>query len=254
MSKIWIAILVIAALVIGVSIGGSDSSEPAAKAAKVADSDNTESTDTTETAPEPTPEPDSDSDGTIDQNDFAPDDAEVQTKADSEDCEAKGINGTDKEGLCEMEGTRYKVVNADTTLSMRQMSVDMNSITYTDTIPVEYGTPLVGSFVVADVTITNNLDAPVSVDGTSMFELSIGEKTFTPDSDAMIEASDMDDNIIYDDVQPGGTGHGQVIFRVPARVANKMSDDGVLVAYQFSDAENVGYSDPTARVGIIRAG
>ena len=253
MSKLLIAIAVIVALVIGVGIGGSESNESDAVTKDGAAAKVNNDADTTESAPEPEPEPvDSDSDGTVDEDDFAPDDAEVQTKADSEDCKAKGIHGTDKEGTCEMEGVKYKVVNADTTLTMKQMSVSLNSITYTDTIPVEYSSPLVGSFVVADVTITNNLNAPVSVDGTSMFELALGKKTFTPDSDAMIEASDMDDNIIYDDVQPGGTGHGKVIFRVPARVAQRMDDDGVLVAYQFSDAENIGYSDPSARVGVIR--
>jgi hypothetical protein len=253
-SKLLTAAVAVVALILGVAIGTSGGSEKsAAKAAPKKSDDVTTVASTSTPTPTATPDNDADDDGATDEHDAAPDDPEVQTKADKQGCHYKGITRKEgKEGTCvdDEDGTKLKVVNRSTPLVLKQMTVRLNSITHTDTITAEYSDPQVGSFVVADVSITNNLDGPVEVDATDMFALSLGKKVFTPDSDVMIEANSTDDNIIYDEVQAGGVAHGKVVFRVPARVASKLSVDGNLVATQFSDAD--GYSEAEHRVGVIR--
>jgi hypothetical protein len=202
--------------------------------------------------PTPTPPPDKDGDGTEDSLDYAPSNAKIQTEADAKDCEVLGIDHQGlKEGPCTLEnGTKVKVVNRSTRLTLPQVGVQLNSITAATTIPRPYDSPLVGHFVVANLSVTNRLDAPVEIDGSDQFALGLGKKTFTADFDAM--NTGQDDGLVYETLQPDETRSGAVVFRVSAKAARHVETDGNFLVYQFTDADNIGFESPKRRVGLIR--
>lgn len=169
----------------------------------------------------------------------------------SNDCTELGITVDElNEGKCEEDGTKLKVVNRDTKLTLPEVAVKLNSIAHVDTIPREYDSPLTGSFVVANVTITNRLNAPVTLQGDDMFYLLLGKKTYTPNSEAMIYGSG--GNLILEEIQPGENIRGDVIFKVRPKAASNLDTNGNLGVLQFSDADLYGLDQPEKRIGVIR--
>jgi hypothetical protein len=173
---------------------------------------------------------------------------------DPDACKTLGIVIGGKEGNCTDDtGTKVNVVNKDTKLHLKQVDVRVNSIETADYIPVEYDSPLVGSFVVANVTLTNNMPLPMTTDATSQFVLLLGKRNYEPDSDAMIEANSMDSKLIFDKLQPDESTTGKVIFRVAKKRIGALSTNGNLVVFQPSDVDNVQFGgDAKSRVGYVR--
>ncbi len=201
--------------------------------------------------PEPEPEPDRDDDGTPDADDFAPSDSKIQTEADAEDCDVLGINAEKrKEGSCvDSEGGRVKIVNRATKLTLPQVTVKLNSIQAVKSIAREFDTPLVGSYVVANVTISSRLDVTTEVSGSDMFALGLGSRTYNPDFDAM--NTGMDDSLVGAELQPDQSITGDVIFVVARKRTGALDRNGNLFVLQFSDTE-FGSEEAEKTVGIIR--
>lgn len=246
-------------LVIGAAIGrgGSDDSNSDARAAKVASEDRGDRAAENSTR-------DDDGDGVLNTYDPEPDDPDVSSYEELEeeptpeptptpdptDCDNLGINPQElKEGNCVSEGTKIQVVNKGTPLKLQEVRVKLDSIAHTTTIPRPYDSPLVGSYVVARVSVTNRLSAPVTVDAPSMFSLWLDDRSYNPDFDAMNESGE--DGLVYEEIQPDETATGIVVFRVKPKRANALNSNGNLNVVQFSDAEGFG-GTPTKRVGIIR--
>jgi len=206
---------------------------------------------TQQAAKTPAPDPDADKDGTPDAEDFDPENPQIQTRADSKNCNVLGINQQEgKEGSCTTDqGTKVKVVNRDSTLVLPQIAVKLNSIETTDIIERDFNSPLVGSFVVANITMTNRLSAPVTTNAPDQFGLALGPRQYTPDFDAMNE-SDEGSKFIFEELQPDESTTGDVVFRVAAKRARRLERDGNFVVLQFTDVEAV--SEPEKRVGVIR--
>jgi len=200
----------------------------------------------TQTTPDP---PDSDNDGTPNADDFDPNDPGIQTKSDSKDCEVLGIDRKGlREGTCITQGQSVKITNRDHALTLPQMNVRLNSIEAVSSIHREYESPLVGSYVIANVSITNKLDDPVEVDASDMFSLSVEGKTSNPNFNAM---NNGDNPLIYEEIQPDETATGDVIFKVAASHVDGLAKDGNLSVLQFSDAD--AFSDkPEHTIGVFR--
>lgn len=208
---------------------------------------------TTQATPTPTETaPDADSDGIPDVNDYDPHNAKVQSEADAQLCSVKGIDAKGREsGACtEDNGTQVKVVNQGAALHLKQLSVTLNDCSPTDTIPQSLDNPLVGSFVVCNATITNNLTATAQVNGPDQFALVLGPRVYQADFDAMNQGDD--DDLIYRDLQPDESVTGDLVFRVAAKRVGALERNGNLDVYQFSDADSGNYEHPKHRMGIIR--
>jgi len=206
-------------------------------------------TATTETEAEAAPDPDTDGDGTADADDYAPKNPKIQDESQKDDCDVLGINATKlREGSCKTDkGMRIKVVNRDSKLVLPEVAVHLNSIEAATSIARPYDTPLVGSFVVAEVSMTNRLDVPVEVDASDQFALQLDSKTFNPNFDAM---NNGDNSLIYEEIQPEETVTGKVIFRVSRKRARALDANGNLIVLQFSDSDT--YGNPKKRIGVIR--
>jgi Domain of unknown function (DUF4352) len=178
------------------------------------------------------------------------DTAKVRTAKNPKDCDALGINRTQlREGNCVSDGRKLKVVNRGTTLRLRELTVKLESIAPTTTIPRPYDSPLVGSYIVARVTIKSRLKAPVSFDGSDVFTLTLGKRRYTPDFDAMNTGTD--DALVGAELQPDQRITGAVVFDVAKRRWHALGTSGNLIVLQFSDAAD--NSRPAKkRIGVIR--
>lgn len=243
-SKLWICA---AMVLVALTVVACGSKKPAAKNEQAA-----QATETATPTPSPTPteEPDTDGDGTVDFEDFDPKNPKIQEAADAEKCDVLGINAKrGKEGACTADnGTKLKIVNRDTVLTLPQMNVRLVNITSTNEIPRPYDSPLVGSFVVAQVEITNKLNSPVETNAPDQFSLLLNGKEFSPNFDAMNEGAD--DGLVYEELQPDETTSGAVVFRVAAKHAPALAKNGNLFVLQFSDVGEYGRAKH--RIGVIR--
>jgi hypothetical protein len=229
-----------------VGCGGSDEKAPAEKQQA-----QSTATETPTPSPTPTPEPDTDGDGTVDFEDFKPNNAKIQEAADLELCDVKGINPKKlREGACtEKDGTKVKVVNRGSLLSLPQLDVRVINITPATEIAREFDTPLVGSYVIAQVSITNKLNSPLDPNAQDLFALVLDDREFHPNFDAM---NDGENPLMgYDDLQPDETATGRVVFNVAAKRIHALDTNGNLLVLQFSDADGFG-GKPKHRIGVIR--
>lgn len=94
----------------------------------------------------------------------------------------------------------------------------VNHVEVTKTIGDEYlNTSAQDTYLVIDVAITNNEKEALSVSD-SFFILLNGENEYSADSGASIYLGN--DSLIYEEVNPGVTMQGKIIFDVPEAVAN----------------------------------
>jgi hypothetical protein len=172
----------------------------------------------------------------------------------SENCDDLGINQEEgNEGVCvEDDGTRLKVVDKDTRLTLPELDAELVSITTQDTISTDIGTEAAdGTYVIVTLTITNKLSEPVIFEQDQVF-LALGDRTFTPDFDA---ANIPGDSFVWnsDPIQPGNSRTGTVVFDVSDDAVPELETNGNLTLYQFSDLQNILDEAPPERTaGVFR--
>lgn len=172
-----------------------------------------------------------------------------QRQLEAQSCDAKGINAQKlREGPCTDEGgTKVKVVNRDTTLSLPELTVSYGGYTTAETLSSSVGTERAdGVYVTIRLTITNKLPDPVAFDPEQV-ALYLADKTFTPDFDADNMPGD---SFVWesDEIQPGNSRTGTVTFDVAPAAARAMDTSGNIGVAQFSDAGQ----DAKRRIGLIR--
>jgi len=132
------------------------------------------------------------------------------------------------------------------------MNVRLGGYRTAKTLSASTGTEAAqGTYVITTLTVTNKLNQPVTFDSEQV-TLNIGTernaRTFTSDFDA----GNMPGNSFIwndDEIQPGNSKTGTVIFDVARRSLNRIETSGNLTLVQFSDA---GSDQPERAVGVIR--
>jgi hypothetical protein len=164
-----------------------------------------------------------------------------------EDCDSLGINPEElQEGTCLSEGQRVRVVNRDSSLRLPEMNVRLAGIDLTESVSGDFDSASAsGQFVVLRLEVRNKTTAPVDFD-IDQVGLSLDENIYTSDWEG---TEVLDDNLIYETIQPQATLTGTVVFDIPRRMAGELDESGNVSIAQFSDAQ---YGDVAGLLGIIR--
>jgi len=106
-------------------------------------------------------------------------------------------------------------------------------------LTAEYTPPKRGSYVVVEFDYTYNGDTPVSL-GEIPWVLTDGEgKSYNYDSDATIDYSNVDESILYEEVNPGVARPGKAIFAVAPDASDFTLTITDLATPQAGQAANV---------------
>jgi Domain of unknown function (DUF4352) len=109
----------------------------------------------------------------------------------------------------------------------------------TQTLTSDYSSPRSGNFVVVNFSYTWNGDQPVTL-GEIPWTLTDGDgRTYTYDFDATNTYSDVNESIIYADVQPGVTKGGKAIYAVAPNSQDFTLTITDLATPQAGEAANV---------------
>lgn len=112
-----------------------------------------------------------------------------------------------------------KVAGIGETIKVGDVEFTVNKISTAKNIGGEYGSNAQGTYLLANVTVTNLGNEAITTD-TSFFQLKAGEKTYDADSVASISA-DMELNFFLQQVNPDLSRTGTVVFDVSdALIAN----------------------------------
>lgn len=176
-----------------------------------------------------------------------------------DDCEALGIgNDEGPEGSCiGPDGdTMFHVVNGDSPLVLYEISVHDVTVEMTPTIAGDdhdqaraSGSWISASGTWARITMTirNEGQAPIRLNP-MMFDLGVGEASFTPDRGAM-EASRKSCLGKTEPLPPGRKTTCWVAFDVDRKHADDVTHSGAVIVYQPSDYDATKASQP---VGLVR--
>jgi Domain of unknown function (DUF4352) len=108
-------------------------------------------------------------------------------------------------------------------------------------LTAEYTPPKQGSYVVVEFDYTYNGDSPVSL-GEIPWVLTDGEgRSYNYDSDATIDYSNVDESILYEEVNPGVTRPGKAIFAVAPDAKDFTLTITDLATPQAGEAANVEF-------------
>ena len=184
--------------------------------------------------------------------------AEDEVDIPADECEEKRISGESiprqerEEGTCtDAEGIRVKVVDKGTKLTLKQLDASFGGYRTAETLSASTGTEKAsGVYAILTLTVTNKLDSPVSFDSEQVV-LSLGDKSYTPDFDA---GNMPGDSFVWNDeeIQPGNSQTGTVIFDVPNKQVGKFATSGNIVIFQFSDADVSSPEEAESTLGFIR--
>jgi len=143
------------------------------------------------------------------------------------DCDAKGINKEQlKTGTCEEEGQTFTVVNRSQTLRLEELNAEVVSRPeITKVLTSDIGTERAnGTYFILTLRVTNKLDSPVQVTTGSTGEqfalVDDDDRVYTEDFEASNQIVDQSFLSQGEDIQPGTSQTGKVVFDVPAKVAN----------------------------------
>lgn len=171
-----------------------------------------------------------------------------------QDCDEAGINAeVQNEGTCLSEGDEVVVVNRDSTLRLSDLTARVENVELTDSVSGQgegFGTEVAdGQFVVIDLTVKNLLDSPVSFDSEGQALLTSSGKEFTEDFDAL--NGPVPDSFLWqgEEIQPGATQTGALVYDIPDRFAANVETDGNIAVFAFADAAR---SVPKLPYGLIR--
>jgi hypothetical protein len=149
----------------------------------------------------------------------------------STDCNTLGINPTGmREGTCTHAGVTWTIVDEDHILKLKSLSAKLDTVRSTKTLASDTGSMTAsGEFIVASVTITNELPAPQSFDqaGTQQAGLILDGSVFKEDDGAENTA---DANSCLrthgTPIQPHASQACDVIFDVPTSAAGDLGRHG----------------------------
>jgi hypothetical protein len=165
-------------------------------------------------------------------------------------CEEQGINSEERnEGTCTDNGVRYTVVNKDSMVRIPEVSARLVSIEQVKTLSSDIDTLTAnGIYVIFRVAVKNRLNVPTAVEE-GQFVLVVNDKNYTENFDA--ENGVVEDSFVWqsDDLQPGETRTGALVFDIPTPAAGEVERVGNLSVVPFSE---VGYSERPTHVGSIR--
>lgn len=158
-----------------------------------------------------------------------------------------------EEGHCEVDGTEFVVVNRDSVAKLDELTVRLAAIETTDVI-VDLGTTTrpSGTFVIFTLEVKNRLSEPVEFDPEYQVNFTVGRdaqtKTFTADSDGTFEHPE---SFLRgaDEIQPGSTETGTVVFDLPDSAVKGIERSGNVVIANFSDSQRNRARLP---LGVIR--
>jgi hypothetical protein len=167
-------------------------------------------------------DPDEEDDSTA-----SPDDETGETTGsdDPESCQAKGINPEQlRTGTCTDAGVEYTVANRDGTVTLPDIKARLDGYRIADSVSSEFDSaqPQSGTFVIADLAVTNRGTQPGTLTVTDMARLRIGDRQWDPDFDVTQVADDTDASCIYEDLGPGIERKCSVVFEVPEADARKI--------------------------------
>lgn len=180
-----------------------------------------------------------------------PEPADAEATTPSDDCDELGINGdVGNEGACtDSDGSKIRVVDRGTTLTLNELSVRDVSVNMTPEIPGEVDGPSYASGTYAQITVTvrNEGSAPLRIEP-DLFRLVTNGKQYTTDFEAMNEPGD---SCVWDsdEVQPGNERTCWLAFDVAKKNARSVTSGGNLYVIQPSDQYE---TEPKRRVGVIR--
>lgn len=182
------------------------------------------------------------------------DEAEPATDADPESCEGKGISPeVGNTGRCVEDGYRFAVVNRGDELRLKSVAVKLDGISFTDSVASDISNSRAsGTFAVVALTVRNRSNSPQTfVDGfNDQVVLQIGERQFTEDFDAANGSDQRSFLWQGQELQPGASQSGHLIFDVPKREVRRIAEDGQLTVVDFG--VDLSYPDEVPELGIIR--
>lgn len=174
------------------------------------------------------------------------------------DCDALGINpDVGNEGRCESDGQAFAVVNRSSELKLKTIAVKVDDISTTSTIADEGGETSTANdtYVVVRLTIRNRANSPQTLDsgmgGSSQVILGVNGRQFTPDFE--VQNGYAEDSFLWqsEDVQPGSSQTGTVVFDIPERAARQIDTHGQLEVLDFGNSFN-WLEKGDAEIGVIR--
>jgi Domain of unknown function (DUF4352) len=177
------------------------------------------------------------------------------TAAGPRDCNTLGINPTGmREGTCTHAGLTYVIVNRNHTLKLNTLSANVESVNAVSALSGAQPTGGQGKFVIASVSITNQLAAPQTVDksgtqqlglildGTVYKEATAAEKSSDPSSCAVQQGK----------FTKGSSVSCQVVFQVPAAAAADLGKHGRADLYVVDFGSDLASGPPPQTVGEVR--
>jgi hypothetical protein len=172
-------------------------------------------------------------------------------------CDALGINAEQlQEGKCHYGRYLITVVNRADTLRLRELTVKFLGVKTAHYLTSDMGTTRAkGIYEIFTVRVLNKLHSPVSFDSSQdQTALVIGKNEYSENFDA--ENGNDQNSFMWksNDIQPGESQTGDLVFDVPNRAAALIAQDsrqggGNLDFLNFSDAGNW---DTASTYGAIR--
>jgi len=180
--------------------------------------------------------------------------AEPAADADPESCEGKGIDGPEaKTGRCLRDGYKMAIVDRGDELRLKTVAVKLDDISFTDTIGSDISTEQAsGTFAVITLTVRNRSNSPQTFAGGfgTQAALTIGRRQFSEDFDAANGADQRSFLWQGEELQPGASQTGHLIFDVPKREASRIATHGQLGVVDFG--ADLDYPEEVPEYGIIR--
>ncbi|HEY6729842.1 MAG TPA: DUF4352 domain-containing protein [Solirubrobacterales bacterium] len=152
----------------------------------------------------------------------------------SGDCsESEVSNGDYVEGTCTENGSKFVVVNMDSTLKLKTLEAKLEDIQLKKTIASEGESETAnGVFVIFDLKITNLDRAPAEFEE-SQVTLLISEKLYTPDFEVQNGFETRSFLWQGEQIQPLSSQQGTITFDIPKQVAKDLTENGNLDIINF---------------------
>jgi Domain of unknown function (DUF4352) len=171
-----------------------------------------------------------------------------------EDCsESEVSNGEFVEGTCTENGSKFVVVNMDSTLKLKTLEAKLENIDLKKTISdLGESETANGVFVVFTLKITNIGRAPAEFEE-SQTTLLISEKLYTPDFEVQNGFETQSFLWQGEQIQPLGNQRGTITFDVPKQVAADLTKTGNLDIINFGTSSFGGEENfEQDEIGTIR--
>lgn len=182
------------------------------------------------------------------------DETTEETSSELPDCKGEFRDNGDEGKCVEAEsGNVFKVANRSSKLGLQELDVSIETVETADVLNDVGLEKANGIYLIFGLSVTNKLDVPVpfagSFAGDQVLYTTREGNSYTPDFDAS-NGGDTDSFVWQaEDIQPGNSQSGTVIFDVPKKAAKAVDSDGNLAVVNFSDADRRRARLP---VGVIR--